>query len=217
MPATIISTSSFASGEIVLLSHTMSIADNGLVTCNMQFACLATERVVQDNLAKFARNNTPPVALPDNVKYAGLQRGTVFLLSETHAIRNGICYIDATYVGAASPIRYTESFSIYPEEFVGTSEALLDLGSNTANVKTQCVVTSKFMQYARTIEYATINTPLRLPSLPGAPPIIKQECGAKIKRSLNTVISGQISLENYRTIGNVNIYQVLTKYGVQVL
>jgi len=102
MPATVISSPSFASGSLVLLSHNATAASDGLVQVQMQFACLGTPQVVARNVRLFLPDSPPPVALTPDVASLRLETGPVYLSEARPTTSNGICYIDATYVGSSA-------------------------------------------------------------------------------------------------------------------
>jgi hypothetical protein len=206
----------FAKGEIALLSHSLNIADNGLVTCDMNFACLATELFVEANLAKFRAGATPPVPLPTDVKFAGLQNGNVFLASSSHTIQNGICNIVANYVGAASPVRFTTSVSFYPEEFTGTVVQYLDLGANTAKVEVSCPVFASFTQAATTTEFATISGAPPAGPPPNEMPRIQTQCSGKTKGAKTSARVSYDFVDSRRNIGPVSIVQRLSKWVISI-
>jgi hypothetical protein len=120
MPATIISSSAFASGSLVLLSHNATVASDGLVQVQMQFACLGTPQVVATNMRRFLPDSPPPVALPTDVAALRLETGTVYLTEARPTTSNGICYIDATYSGSSADQarRVTETWTT--RSFSGT-------------------------------------------------------------------------------------------------
>jgi hypothetical protein len=98
MAYTIRSTASFAAGNLALLGHDFTVADDGLVSARFNFACL--ESAAARNLPRFVPNAVPPVALPANMTGLRLETGNVYLADTTSRIANGICYIDATYAGS---------------------------------------------------------------------------------------------------------------------
>ena len=120
MPATVISSAAFASGSLVLLSHNATAASDGLVQVQMQFACFGTPQVVARNVRLFLPDSPPPVALPPDVASLRLETGTVYLSEARPTTSNGICYIDATYVGSSADQarRVTETWTT--RSFSGT-------------------------------------------------------------------------------------------------
>jgi hypothetical protein len=134
MPATIISSPQFAAGAVVLLRHTLSVEENGFVSVPMSMACLGTEAVMARTLALFKPNALPPVALPDNVKATPLVNKAVYLADYQSRTENGICYIDANYVGISALDLVQRSQSQEVKSFGGLFNYRLDLGGNTAIV-----------------------------------------------------------------------------------
>jgi len=120
MPATVISSSAFASGSLVLVSHSATVASDGLVQVQMQLACLGTPQVVARNMRLFLPDSPPPVALPTDVASLRLETGTVYLSEARPTTSNGICYIDASYVGSSGDQarRVTETWTT--RSFSGT-------------------------------------------------------------------------------------------------
>jgi len=98
MAYTIRSTASFAAGNLALLGHDFSVADDGLVSARFNFACL--ESAAARNLPRFVPNAVPPVPLPADMTGLRLETGSVYLTDTSSRIANGICYIDATYAGS---------------------------------------------------------------------------------------------------------------------
>jgi hypothetical protein len=86
----------------------------------MQFACLGTPQVVARNVRLFLPDSPPPVALPPDVASLRLETGTVYLSEARPTTSNGICYIDATYVGSSADQarRVTETWTT--RSFSGT-------------------------------------------------------------------------------------------------
>jgi hypothetical protein len=102
MPSTIVSTPQFASGGLILSRHNASVADDGLVQVQMHFACRGTPQIVASNMRRFIPDAPPPMPLPSTVSALRLQTGTVYLTEAHPHISNGICYIDAKYVGSSA-------------------------------------------------------------------------------------------------------------------
>jgi hypothetical protein len=99
MPFNIRSTASFASGEIVLLSHSVSVADDGFVQCSMNLACI--EASLSSNLPKFRMESSPPVPLPTDVLALPLENKTLYLTDLQTSTQAGIAYLNASYAGVS--------------------------------------------------------------------------------------------------------------------
>lgn len=119
MASTVISSPEFSAGNLVLLKHALSLRENGLVSVAMSMACLGTEAVMARNLARFGKDALPPVALPDNVKATPLVNNAIYLSDYQSRAENGICYIDANYVGINSVQREEYSESSNTKSFSG--------------------------------------------------------------------------------------------------
>lgn len=112
MPANIVSTSAFEQGGIVLTGHAVSVADDGFVEANMDFAC--RENSLARNMALFQPDLPPPLStiigggnlpganLPQDLANLRLERGTVFLLGVETTIFAGIANLKARYVGVSA-------------------------------------------------------------------------------------------------------------------
>lgn len=113
MAFTIRSTTAFAAGQIILQNHTFNVADDGLVSARFSFACLGTSAVVAAAMRKFIVDMPPPVALPADMTALRLETGNIYLSDVSSRIENGICYIEANYVGsnADQARRVTESWT----------------------------------------------------------------------------------------------------------
>ena len=131
MPATVISTTDFANGGLALLSHHSTVEGDGLVQVTMQFACLGTPQVVATNMRRFIPDAPPPVALPASVSSLRLETGTVYLLDARNSIANGICYIDASYVGSSADQarRVTETWTT--RSFSGVTLGQININGTT--------------------------------------------------------------------------------------
>jgi hypothetical protein len=119
MATTIRSNAEFAAGNLVLLKHTLSLRENGLVTVAMSMACLGTEAVMKRNLALFGKDALPPVALPDNVKATPLINNAIYLADYQSRTETGVGYIDANYVGVSALGRTEYSESSNTKSFSG--------------------------------------------------------------------------------------------------
>jgi len=102
MAAKIVSTPSFAGGALVQVAHNTAVADDGLVQVAIQYACLGTPQVVAANMRRFLPDAPPPLPLPPDLAALRLEGGTVYLTESRPTVLNGICYIDATYVGSSA-------------------------------------------------------------------------------------------------------------------
>jgi hypothetical protein len=119
MATTIRSNAEFAAGNLVLLKHTLSLRENGLVSVAMSMACLGTEAVMKRNLALFGKDALPPVALPDNVKATPLINNAIYLADYQSRTETGVGYIDANYVGVSALGRTEYSESSNTKSFSG--------------------------------------------------------------------------------------------------
>lgn len=119
MPTTIRSNTSFEQGDLVLVSSSSSVAEDGLVTAQMNFACLASQLGRWSE--KFALESPPPVQLPAHLAGLPLVDDTVFLIKHKTTTSKGIAYRDATYVGCSRDQKFRPSISIDRRSFSGTS------------------------------------------------------------------------------------------------
>jgi len=155
MPATVISTTEFANGGLALLSHNSTVEGDGIVQVAMQFACLGTPQVVATNMRRFIPDAPPPVALPASVSSLRLETGTVYLLDARNSIANGICYIDASYVGSSADQarRVTETWTT--RSFSGTILGQLNL-SGTSIATIFGTIAFDYTAVARTVNWTVI-------------------------------------------------------------
>jgi hypothetical protein len=113
MAATVRSTAEFAAGP-VLTNSRLSVADDGLVTLDAQYATLPAV----DTRASF-RLDSAPVGSPASVDTTILAGGQLFLVRADTEVSNGIKTISAQYAGALAETRIVQSQSIEERRFEG--------------------------------------------------------------------------------------------------
>jgi hypothetical protein len=161
MPTTIISNAQFAAGNLVLLQHSLRVAENGFVSAPMSFACLATEAVMSRNLALFKPNALPPVVLPDNIKATPLINNAVYLADYQSRAEVGICYIDANYVGISALGMVQRSQQEEVRSFGGIFKYPLDLGGNTAVVEITANISFDYVATTLSASYCSYSADAR--------------------------------------------------------
>lgn len=162
MPAIVQSTTSFSQGEITLLDHDVKVNQNGLVEVSMSFACLNTEVFAPRNLAKFGKGAVPPVTLPNDVKAVGLANNMIYLADHSVKTSNGICYINANYVGVLASFATNaqtsapRTITTEARSFSGYGEAQVELGQNTAEVKITYAISFDYYAEVESVQYASL-------------------------------------------------------------
>jgi hypothetical protein len=192
MPATIQSSSEFAAGEIALLSHDCRVSANGLIEVGMSFAFLSTPTFTPRNLAKFGKGAVPPVALPSSVQSSRPINGAVYLLDYTAKSENGICYVQANYVGTNGGQSVSVSYSVQSYSGYGTAE--VNLGANPAKVEITFAISFDYAMTITSYEYVEFKPQSKLKGL--------------------AIINGEWNKKTSVSLGGTNFKSVATPRGM---
>lgn len=119
MASLIRSNTAFANGDLTLVEHSISVAEDGLVSVSANFACLGTKQVIANNLRNFQPDQGFPVALPADLASMPLETSMVYLDTYTSNVQNGICYITGNYVGSSTAQKYRVTRNYYTRSFDG--------------------------------------------------------------------------------------------------
>jgi hypothetical protein len=113
MPVTI--RRSAAHAGLVLLSSSVEVAEDGLVTIPARFLAPASGLAANDFLLDSAWPSSIP--LPSGMPTI---QGGPFLASRSITATNGLTFIEARYVSALNPVRVLESFATEKQNFNGS-------------------------------------------------------------------------------------------------